>query len=162
MDREFTYLNDVITPDVAVRLSMVGLDQTLSLFYWKGFIGKDDEEAFGLFESLGGNMAPEFKAGDRRLKEWMAEGFDPETEEGSFFAAYSTAQMLQVADGGIHLFEETEVGFKVPGIERNFRYYEMAEAAAEFVYQQITEEELPITLANQRLRIYSDDYVVMD
>ena len=38
----------------------------------------------------------------------------------------------------------------------------MAEAAAEFVYQQITEEELPITLANQRLRIYSDDYVVMD
>ena len=123
MDREFTYLNDVITPEVAVRLSMVGLDQTLSLFYWKGFIGKDDEEAFGLFESLGGNMAPEFKAGDRRLKEWMAEGFDPETEEGSFFAAYSTAQMLQVADAGIHLFEETEVGFKVPGIERNFRYY---------------------------------------
>ena len=157
MDRQFTYINEVITPSQAIKFQTMGVEQQFCLYYWKAFVNADEIMAFGLFESRLEGEAPQFLAADSVLTEWMSKGFDPVQETGIYVAAFSTAQVLHLLGAGMWLFEVVEGGFKVPENDRVFRYYEMAEAAGELARYLMERGVLSLDRVNQALRIYSKD-----
>lgn len=157
LDRQFTYINEVVTPGQAIRFQNMGFEQGLCIYYWKGFMNDQGLLAFGLYESAREGERPQLRAADSLLTEWMEKGFDPDQAEGRYIAAFSTAQMMHLLGDGMALFQQADGGFRVPENERVFRYYELAEAAGELVEQLVAREVLSLEQVNRALRIYSQD-----
>ena len=157
MDRQFTYINEVITPSQAIKFQCMGMEQRFCLYYWKVFADEEGALALGVFESRLEREAPQLRAADSVLTEWMGRGFDPVREEGTYVAAFSTAQVLHMLGDGLWLLQPVEGGFQVPDNDRVFRYYEMAEAAAELLRQLIERGVVPLDRVNWALRIYSQE-----
>ncbi|MGM9796430.1 MAG: hypothetical protein ACI3ZY_02415 [Parabacteroides sp.] len=157
LDRQFTYINEVVTPGQAIKFQSMGLEQRLCIYYWKAFMNDEGVLAFGLYESGQADRTPQLRAADSVLTEWMGQGFDPDQVDGRFMAAFSTAQMMHLLGDGMALLRVVEGGFQIPDNERVFRYYEMAEAVGELLEQLVENEVLSVERINWALRIYSQD-----
>ncbi len=156
MDKEFYWRTKVITPQQAVTLYEMNIDQSKTLLFW-GLVRQGDRQGWALFLTYDGRALPLYLCGDEVAEAIKREGTDLNSLVETFYAAFDLSQLMQILQNEImnmSLTSDDKVNMSY--CPRDYEYFELAEGCANFLIGLIRSEQYNDDLVNGALEIYAN------
>jgi hypothetical protein len=155
MDNNFYLRSMFVTPEQAVELCKLNIDQSKSMFYW-GRIAYQGKECWGLFLIKSDDATPEFLCGDNTAEELNTSIPDISDYVPDLYAAFNLSQLMQILQNEVLNMSLTkEDTVDLSHCPRKYEYYELAEGFAQFLIGLIKAEQFNDDQCNGTLEIYN-------
>lgn len=143
-----------ITPEQAVELCRMNIDQSKSMFYW-GRIIYGDNESWGLFLISDENEPAQYLCGDDDADNLYGNGLDMEAYVNDYYAAFNLSQLMQILQNEVMNMSLTANDtVNLSFCPCNYQYHELAEGFAQYLIGLINDEQFNDDQCNGALEIY--------
>ncbi len=143
-----------ITPEQAMELCQLNIDQSKSMFYW-GRVQYRGNNGWALFLIKDQNEPSQYLCGDKLVETLYADGEDVGGLVDEYYAAFNLSQLMQILQNEImnlNITREDKVNMSF--CHRDYQYFELAEGCCEFLIGLIKDEQFNDDQCNGTLEIY--------